>query len=224
LNRRRSRISLTDLLVLVGIVTIAAAVLSPAFSSAKDDSKQLKCLQNMKRLALGFRLYLDDYGKYPGAGPLFRAGATQGDWVICRTSNSTTNTMNIRDGSLFPYVKDTNLYMCPVDTHARKKMSGYPFGLSYAMNALLDWMNGTGGVRDTDVRHPAKCVVLVDEGAGAVNIVDGNSYPMVDGYFGYWADVPGLAHFDGSNFSFADGHVAGVKQADFSTLNYDPAL
>ena len=58
--------SLIELLVVVGIIGILAAILLPAFSRAKARSSRISCVCNLKQVGVAFRTWaLDHNDKYP---------------------------------------------------------------------------------------------------------------------------------------------------------------
>ncbi|MCD6351947.1 MAG: prepilin-type N-terminal cleavage/methylation domain-containing protein, partial [Armatimonadetes bacterium] len=57
----RRGFTLIELLVVIGIIAILAAILFPVFARAREKARQASCLSNLKQLALGFLMYIQDY-------------------------------------------------------------------------------------------------------------------------------------------------------------------
>src|SRR5207253_9651919 len=52
--------TLTELLVVIAVIAILAALLFPAISAAKAKARRTACMNNLRQINLGVRMYSDD--------------------------------------------------------------------------------------------------------------------------------------------------------------------
>jgi len=107
---------LIELLVVVAIVAILAAILFPVFAQAQGAAKRIMCLSDGREIGLALMLYISDYdGRYPQEHP------TTSNPVV---DDGQGQLENVDYGSPFdkilPYVDSNNsaktqLYICPAD-------------------------------------------------------------------------------------------------------------
>jgi prepilin-type N-terminal cleavage/methylation domain-containing protein/prepilin-type processing-associated H-X9-DG protein len=81
-NSRTGRgFTLVELLVVIAVIAILAALLLPTLAKAKHSAKSAGCKSNLRQLALALNMYVNDYDKYPGNGAMYSAGAFRGIWA-----------------------------------------------------------------------------------------------------------------------------------------------
>lgn len=214
--------TLIELLVVIAIISILAAILFPVFAQAREKARQAACISNTKQLGLAFIQYQQDYDEtLPLSGENGKTGVCKGipdgSWVLPEAIDTTVSTacppaeLPVPNGSLYPYVKSTGVYLCPDDPLGQQKT------LSYSMNSRL---NNTA---DAQIQAPAGCVLLIDE---STTLNNGNFLaPTKDNAVGFaiYNDQPTNRHNGGAIFAFADGHSKWARPERMKEENFDPA-
>src|SRR5580698_5265529 len=132
--------TLIELLVVIAIISILAAIIFPAFMSARERARRTVCLSNMKQLGMTVAQYVeDDDSSYPNvaAGGDSGVGAT-GVWMYYNfyqdpesIFDAHKNAFDPTQSSIYPYVKNKAVFVCPDDN------TGQTTGDSYAYNSCL---------------------------------------------------------------------------------------
>lgn len=128
----RSAFTLVELLVVLVIIGLLAAMLLPVLARAKAKAQRIGCLSNLKQLGVGILLYADDHnGHYSGT-------SIPGRYNIPRQLAAYTD----RDGAdddlnwMYPYLPSPGVYVCPsTQNRVRTNTTTYQ-GRSYITDLL----------------------------------------------------------------------------------------
>lgn len=164
----RPAFTLIEVLAVVAIIALLIAILLPAFSQARQQAHSVSCRSNLKQLMTGMLLYVGGEKALPGTHGLFWMQALFGqEWP--RPAGVTWDGARDRQvglaytpaykepyhldpefvadtpgkGTLFKYVKQAAVYVCPSDKPGPADDSDVGGGgngrLSYSMNAYVGY-------------------------------------------------------------------------------------
>ena len=194
--------TLIELLTVIAIVGVLAAILLPALSRARDRSQGMYCLNNTRQLLLAWVLYADDHeARLPynmqmkANDPSTRSSLNWVNnvmtWGVKNVLDSdNTNTATITGASLGPYVVGmASIYHCPSDRALSddQRDAGWTQRIrSYSMNAMVGdagsiSTNGINAINPAyrqffkmeQIPHPSDIFVFLDEHPDSID----------DGYF-----------------------------------------
>lgn len=213
--------TLIELLVVIAIIAVLAAMLLPALSKAKVKGQSTCCLNNLKQLQLGWKLYeTDNNGWFPVNTSRMIGGYPQSianSWVLGNAQHD-ADTTNITAGSLYPDVNSIPVYHCPADRATVKGNAAVQHLRSYSIEGWLGANFRFGGDWDWPSSNPTTYVyktrdsILTQPGpADVFAFIDVNDQTIEDGIFVIgeidWFDYPADRHSQGANLSFLDGHA-----------------
>ena len=213
--------TLIELLVVIAIIAILAAMLLPALARAKSKAMQIKCVSNMKQLAVGWHLYASDNADVmlPNA-PLGSipdnqtwCGNVGEDWHL---SPANTNWAYYQKSILAPFMGgQVGVYQCPADNipsengrRVRSVSMQSAMGNIYTKSLSESYNSGyIAYVKVTELTGllaPVDAIVFVDENMCSLN----DGYLQVDTHDDLgWPDVPGAYHDWKCGMNYGDGHA-----------------
>ncbi len=207
--------TLVELLVVMVIIALLAALLLPALAKSRARAEGLTCAGNIRQLGLAWTLYADDNNDWlvnnHGVPETLSRRQTWAnnveDW---EASDDNTNLVLLSDSKLGPFAnRSTAIYKCPAD---REPAPNGPRIRSMSMNALM----GNPGeltnrfnpsyvqfFKKAALTSPSGLFVFLDEQADTLN--DGFFVNKLDD--NAWGNLPGSYHKGAANLCFGDGHV-----------------
>jgi prepilin-type N-terminal cleavage/methylation domain-containing protein/prepilin-type processing-associated H-X9-DG protein len=228
---QKKAFTLVELLVVIAIIALLMAILVPALSRARDQAQTIACRSNLKNLALGWTMYVDD-----NDGSLVEGETSNDDdpaltgWVKNPMGPATDfidrEKEGIKKGNLWPYINDFGVYHCPADRamkdHANETTGAKPLFRSYAIPGGMNgrhskYLPGIEVKKFMNIKAPATKYILVEEdhvGAGNDNWGSWILNPKGNS----WWDGMAILHHKKACLAFADGHVEIHTWVDKSTI------
>ena len=209
----RRGFTLIELLVVIAVISILAALLFPVFARAREKARQESCASNLRQLGMAWPQYAQDNDEIvPGATDGAGGAGITGGWVYYTVFGSPPPAkFDVSQGSLYPYVKSKDVFVCPDDAQAKTS------GLSYAVNSCT--VDRGSDATPLPQPRPGKTLAAFDApaaflllGEEAADESDHRTGSTNDGYLSlFFDDAVSVRHTDGSNVSFLDGHVKWYK-------------
>jgi prepilin-type processing-associated H-X9-DG protein/prepilin-type N-terminal cleavage/methylation domain-containing protein len=209
--------TLVELLVVIAVISILAALLLPALTRSKNSAHRTKCVSNLRQLGLVGQMYWDDNrgsafrfrGAYTNGGDLFWFG-----WL--ERGAEQTRDFDPKQAALSPYLSGRGVEVCPSLNYAsavfkyKAKGASYGYGYNLHLSAALN----AAPINIGRIQRPNEIVFLAD--AAQVNTFQppaSADNPMLEEFY-YVNTSEATAHFrhqESANAVFCDGHVGKEK-------------
>ena len=209
--------TLIELLVVIAIIAILAAILFPVFAQAREKARQTQCMNNLKQMATGTLMYINDYEEqFPMAvyGP------------VPRPSGSGNCFFTLFDAA-YPYIKNLDITQCPSEPKSLYLNAGFqtifgaptcnlPETISYMFNYDLippgrtPLGPGSATVSIAEVPQPAETTINLEADIGLSGSCNLMKRKMTDS--GIIFPIPIRArHNEMIQANYVDGHAKAVK-------------
>jgi len=148
-SKSRSCFTLVELLIVIAIISLIAAIMFPVFATAREKARQATCASNLRQLGTAFQQYSQDNDETMPSSAYVYIG-----WA----------------GPIYCYVKSAGVFACPDDqtTPQPRAVGGVTYLLepvSYAYNQNILWTPDGGmgiGGAVSQFTSPANTVLLYE--------------------------------------------------------------
>lgn len=165
-HRTRRGFTLIEILVVIGIIALLAALIFPVFAAVREKGRRTACASNMRQLGMALMQYTQDNNEQEPDGMFYNRFALNMGWA----------------GRIYPYIKNAAVFDCSDDPTRQQIGAGdlqaYP--VSYALNTNLAKYPHLASQT-----APANTVLLIE--------VTGDSTPLQERQ--EWGPYPNTAQF-----------------------------
>lgn len=200
-NRSRSGFTLIEILVVLTIIALLAAMLFPQFSRSREAARRASCASNLKQIGLALNQYSQDFDAtmppiYTGSGPIDK---NPRNWRVL----------------VFPYVHSVGVFRCPSnpanDTSATDNSAADAIKMNVSYGANYNSGTGLGAfgshdgkdkVHDSMVTSSSDTIAVAETTSTRPDI-DMDDIEMFGKLY--------AAHSGLTNYLFYDGHVKALK-------------
>ena len=190
MNKNRA-FTLIELLIVITIIGLLAAMLLPVLSNAKSYSKRIVCMNNLKQIGTASYSYEADNNRIID----FLS------WLYPR--NSDIYNANLTKGILFSYLNSKDNYLCPTDKNKLLVNSEEKRFLdhSYALNCLSCHLKNT-----SQVKYPTKTIYFLE----SINLFPSNFGSLLGP-----SRYPGFNHKNKAVLLKMDTHIETIDRKQF---------
>ena len=179
--------TMVEMLVVVAIIVLLAAIITPVYETAIKRSETSVCLLSVRNLATAVGLYAEDYD---GRCVPARVDGPRGTWGTCW------------DVLLLPYFQTAKLLICASDPMPQQTSGSVSYKHSYGINLSLSLVGGYNGNAQLleRVGDPTHTILFFDIRGDARSM---GALPQVEGT----AKID-ARHAGGANFAFVAGNAS----------------
>jgi len=239
----RSRaFTLIELLTVIAIIVVLAALIFPVFSRARESARMTQCLSNLRQIGVGVAMYVEDWD---GAYPMSRFPDATHPLTGCMNPGQNYPVDGLHGTSVnwkravTPYLRNYAVFRCPSNAHALDR-GGYNDAIGDEANAYYaqaQWLANSYATNGSFFHEAvpacwygepwerARYAHEIEAPANLIFLLESRfSYPDLGGWYipqrgPDGREGPFQSHNGMPNWLFADLHAKRVKLAATCVLH-----
>ncbi len=218
-NRRERRyFTLIELLIVIAIIAILAAMLLPALGKARESARYTACSGQIRSIGTAIQMYVNDYNGYMPANKVPADGAAT---IYCYVAYVKDYLKEPRASA--PDRVYNKVFFCPSQKVIDFYASNVTYGYNLAFFDAYGWWGGTvkrTQVKADTLKNPSSLLMLGEfaSASGATNI---------GGFWGHYDYIMGRHNNPGplvkkgiSPVVYVTGHLEKVSVPKIAAINY----
>ena len=211
-RQRASRFTLIELLIVIAIIAILAAMLLPALNKARDRARTIKCISNLGSIGKLLIIYNDDYAAIPPATSPTDSAICWQDYLTAHSSHKRLATCIYMEEGKFI----SGIWACPASPNTWGEYNVNPSWKGsrndhYDINHFLvrTW-DFSYYCKVNKVKRPSQCMLVADEDMqGPTSEVIGLRYN---------SNLSIVKHYPNVNILYVDGHAGTERSSAIRAL------
>jgi len=208
--RRHRLFTLIELLVVIAIIAVLASLLLPALSQARERSRTILCVSNLKQLGLGPLQYASDYaGWLNNCGSPSSADSWKGDYIHWMAQIGDYIGVSFSEAN--KYQAYHGVFNCPTQKNSSPDTSmgekGFYGGYGWNSTGCGYNKDARPRVSMNKVNSPSEKFMLGDTSDQEYTKRGDRPWMYFYMYYDYGLAWCPMRHYKGGHFAMLDGHV-----------------
>ncbi len=217
---KKKGFTLTEMLVVMSVASVLAAILLPVLSRSRAECKRVACMSNMRQLWVAAQVYAGGNGGYYPMAYINDPNPNDSTaiyvyWDFTQTKNLATGEIQIKPGLLWQGQTVDKVQQCPAfkgNANSDDPYTGYNYNTSYIGHGSNETIKVPE--KAEQVLKPQECALFGDgEYSDGANKFMRAPFRNSSSKFGYpTAGTQGYRHCGATNVVWCDGHGSSQRE------------